>query len=619
MQFLDKINCHEDLLKVSRQDEDALCEEIRQFLVQKISKSGGHLASNLGIVELQVAIEKVFDTAKDRLVFDVGHQSYVHKILTGRRDQFDTLRQLGGLSGFPKPGESDCDAFVAGHASNAVSVALGMARARTLQKEDYHVLALMGDGAMTGGLAYEGMNDAGASGEPMIVILNDNGMSIKPNVGGIASHLNLIRTRPGYFRLKKLYRSFTRRIPGGMTLYRCSHWVKEKLKRHLVGTTVFEEMGFQYMGPVDGHDITRLIYMLRRAKEMERPVLLHVLTQKGRGYAPAEKNPDIFHGIGAFDPYTGSSEAAKKCSFSETFGDTLTQMAGRDPKICAITAAMEKGTGLSPFAAKYPDRFFDVGIAEGHAVCMAGGLAKQGMRPVVAIYSTFLQRAFDMLLQDIAMLGLHVVFAVDRAGLVGEDGETHHGAFDVGYLRQVPGMTVFCPANCAELRHMLHWALEEETGPVAIRFPRGGDGRYQEAAPKPVLRQGKDCTLVCYGTTVNLTLDAADLLLEQNIHASVVKLQTIKPLQLSPVLEQAKNGQPVFVIEETVSTGCVAQEIAACFMQTPGLGPVHAINFGDRFVSHGSVAQLHAQLELDGPSIAKSVREGLDSETKRTS
>lgn len=611
MKLLDQINSREDLLRIPPEKEAQLCGEIRQYLVDCVAQNGGHLSSNLGIVELTLAIEKEFDTSRDRLVFDVGHQSYVHKLLTGRREALRTIRTHGGLAGFPKPAESDCDAFTAGHASSAVSVALGMARARTLKKEDYHVIALLGDGALTGGLSYEGMNDAGASNEPLIAILNDNAMSIASNVGGIASYLNLIRTRPGYFKLKRMFRKFAHNAPGGMAVYRVGHSVKEFFKRHMLGINLFEEMGFQYMGPVDGHDITRLIYMLRRAKEMQCPVLLHVLTQKGKGYAPAEKDPGIFHGVGRFDPETGTLLGGGKPTFSDAFGEAMCDLAQRDEKICAITAAMPQGTCLEGFAKAYPKRFFDVGIAEGHAVSMAGGLAKQGMTPVVAIYSTFLQRAYDMLMQDVALLNLHVVFAVDRAGLVGPDGETHHGVFDVGYLRQIPGMTVLCPSNSKELKKMLHRAIYSCNGPVAVRYPRGGDGKYLEASEKYVLRKGKDLTLVSYGIMINEALEAADLLAKHGIEAEIVKLDAISPLSMNPILESVKKTGALFVAEDCADQGCVAREILSRIV-VQGI-PIRygCRNFGNRFISHGSTHQLFRDAGLDGESLSRWVMEAL--------
>ena len=428
--ILDRIHSPEDLRALDGSELPLLCDELRGFLVTQVSRTGGHLASNLGVVELTVAIHRVFDTARDRLVFDVGHQCYVHKILTGRADRFPTLRQLGGISGFPKPCESAHDAFIAGHASNSVSVALGMARARTMLHEDYSVLALIGDGALTGGLAYEGLNNAGASGEPLIVILNDNGMSIDRNVGAMSEHLSRLRTKPEYFAFKKAYHNALSGTAAGRALYRFNHSLKTGLKKAMLpNATMFEDMGFAYLGPVDGHDLAQLTTTLEWAREMKRPVLVHVRTQKGHGYAPAEREPWKFHGVGPFDAATGAVPPAKE-SFSSVFGAALTELAEEDLRVCAITAAMEDGTGLTPFAGRFPDRFFDVGIAEGHAAAMAAGLAKQGALPVFAVYSSFLQRAYDQLLHDVALSGLHVVFAVDRAGLVGADGATHHGVMD---------------------------------------------------------------------------------------------------------------------------------------------------------------------------------------------
>lgn len=615
MDLLSQISTREDLLALDERQLEQLCEEIRQFLVLNVAHTGGHLASNLGVVELTVALERVFDTSKDRLLFDVGHQSYVHKILTGRREQFRTLRTFGGLAGFPKPAESGCDAFVAGHASSSVSTALGMARARTLLKQDYHVIALMGDGAMTGGLAYEGMNDAGESSEPLIVILNDNGMSITPNVGGIAQHLGLLRTRPGYFRLKKAYRAVTHAIPGGRAVYRLTHRLKERWKRMLLGSTLFEEMGFEYYGPVDGHDLKRLEYMLRLVKDCDRPVLVHVITQKGKGYRPAELNPDVFHGIGTFDPADGHTPLCSHLpSFSDTFGSVLCEIAAQNPRVCAITAAMIRGTGLSEFEKKYPERCFDVGIAEGHAVSMAGGLAKQGMIPVVAIYSTFLQRAYDMILQDVAMLNLHVVFAVDRAGLVGEDGETHHGLFDINYLRSVPNMQVLCPSNQAELAQMMRRAVLEMRGPVAVRYPRGCDGAYTDCPSSPLLKAGKDITLCSYGTLINQVLQAAKLLEAQGIFAEVLKLPSVKPIDMAPIRTSVRKTGHLLVAEEAVCIGCAGKEIAAS-LRAGGLNlPIRLCNAGDRFVPHGALPALYRLLGLDAESLAKTALEVLHHE-----
>ena len=587
----------------------ALCARLRAFLVENVSQTGGHLASNLGVVELTVAIHRVFDTARDRLVFDVGHQSYVHKLLTGRAERFPSLRQLDGLAGFPKPSESVHDAFIAGHASNSVSVALGMARARTLMGEDYNVLALMGDGALSGGLAYEGLNDAGNSGEPLIVILNDNGMSIRPNVGAMAMHLSNIRTKPSYYRLKKAWRAATETTGLGRSLYHGVHRVKEGLKKRLISSNMFNEMGFEYFGPVDGHDVEKLIWQLQQARDLKKPVILHVITTKGKGYAPAERNPDLFHGIGPFDPATGVPKSAGSPDFSGAFGEKLVELARRDSRICAITAAMQNGTGLDRFAELFPERFGDAGIAEGHAAAMAAGLAKQGMLPVVAIYSTFLQRSFDMLIHDVALLGLHVVFAVDRSGLVGADGETHHGVFDVGYLRLVPGMRVLCPSNRAELGQMLEQALFEMTGPVAIRYPRGGDGRWTELSRGPVIRPGRDLSLIGYGTTVNSLLDAADLLSRRGIEAQVLKLPELRPRD-DGWKDLARQTGCYLVAEECLSHCGIYDELAA----DPALRdlPSKGMDLGSGFVQHGTVPQLLKRAGLDPEGIAKAAMELLE-------
>lgn len=611
MNVLDKIHTRQDLLALNAAELTQLCADIRSFLVANVSKTGGHLSANLGIVELTVALERVFDTSNDRLLFDVGHQSYVHKLLTGRREGFATLRKLNGMAGFPKPDESPCDAFVAGHASSAVSTALGMARARTLLGKKQHIIALVGDGAMTGGLAYEAMNDAGETNEPIIVILNDNGMSITPNVGGMSRYLSQLRVRPGYFRLKKAYRTVTHKLPGGKAFYRFTCRMKDRWKRMVLGSTLFEEMGFDYYGPIDGHDLGKLEYMLNIVKDCRCPVLLHVTTKKGAGYAPAEENPDVFHGIGAFDPRSGKPLASAKTTFSDTFGKTLCALAEEDSRVCAITPAMLHGTGLTDFSVRYPNRCFDVGIAEGHAVSMAGGLAMQGMIPVTAIYSTFLQRSYDMLLQDIAMLKLHAVFAVDRAGLVGEDGETHQGVFDVSFLRSVPGMRVLCPSNQAELEQMLRYAVLEMSGPVAVRYPRGGDGVFTQIAHSPCIRQGHDVTLVAYGLMVNNVLAAAELLAQEGVSAEVIKLPSIKPIDMNPIVESVRKTGHLIVAEDVVCIGCVGKEIAAS-LRTLGVSAVLRLcNLGDRFVQHGTVAQLHRLFALDAASLAETAKEVL--------
>ncbi len=622
MSILNQIHSHEDLLGLSQQEMACLCDEIRSFLVHSISQTGGHLASNLGMVELSLAIETVYNTNVDRLVFDVGHQSYVHKLLTGRQADFSRLRQFGGISGFPKPSESISDAFVAGHASSSVSIALGMARARTLTGEDYHIISVIGDGAATGGMAYEGLNDVAVSKEPMVIILNDNEMSIAPNVGGFAQHLRRLRTKQGYLGFKTKYRRAMSKTDFSRWIYRQTHWLKNRVKRMLLPTTIFENMGLSYLGPVDGNDLQGMIELLRIAKEMQEPVLLHVYTRKGMGYAPAEKNPAKFHGIGKFDVETGVALAAGKPSFSNSFGKTMVELAADNPKLCAITAAMPDGTGLLEFMQAYPELTFDVGIAEEHAVSMAGGLAKQGMTPVLAIYSTFLQRGFDQVLQDIAMQQLHVVLAIDRAGLVGEDGETHHGVFDVGFLRMIPGMTILCPGSIAEQKDMLKWAIQQHNGPVAIRYPRGGNrwltdsdwSSGEDIACKGALKChkfGKDVVLVTYGVVVENVMHAAEILENRGISAGVIRLLSVAPLPMEALISALGTYKKVVVVEEACSGAGIKEALAWQLQSVLPDCHVSGIDLGGRFVTHGDIHLLYQNYGLDGNSIADYV-EGAD-------
>ena len=613
--ILERINSPADVKRLSGEETALLCEELRQFLVEQVSRTGGHLASNLGVVELTVAIHRVFDTARDRLVLDVGHQCYVHKALTGRRELFGTLRQFGGLSGFPKPYESGHDAFMAGHASDSVSVALGMARARTLLAKDYHVVAVIGDGALGGGLSFEGLNDAGGSGEPLVVILNDNGMSIDRNVGGLSKHLSRMRTDPEYYEFKKKYRNTLEKLPAGRTLYEWSHEVKSAVKKTLLPplSTVFEEMGFSYMGPVDGHDIQRLTAVLREAREAKRPVLVHVHTVKGNGYAYALREPERFHGVPPFDPATGKVRKESGETFSHVFGETLCQLARQDDRVCAITAAMADGTGLTDFAKEFPRRFFDVGIAEGHGVAMAGGMAKQGLVPVFAVYDTFLQRGYDMLVQDLALERLHAVLAVDRCGIVGADGETHHGCLD--YLSQIPGMTVLVPASFDELRQMLRRAVEDIPGPVAVRYPRGGENGYAggwNGDAVQVLREGGDAAVVTCGILTGETLRAADALQAEGVGVRVVKLAQVSPLNGKELCAALDGVKRLVVAEDQLRAGGLGERLSALLLeQDAGIGKIRLRNAGTALPTQGSTAQLWHELGLDAEGIAQAVREVL--------
>ena len=613
---MEKINSSADIKKLDREQLPQLCDELRKFEIENIAKTGGHLSPNLGTVELTVAIHRVYDTEKDRLVFDVGHQSYTHKIITGRRDRFDTLRQYGGLSGFPKPSESNDDAFIAGHASNSVSVALGMARARTLTGGEYDVVSVIGDGALTGGLSHEGLADAAASGEPMVIILNDNNMSISENVGGMAQILQNMRIKPAYISFKQWLRGLSENIPG---LYKAFHNIKEWLKSRLLPGNVFSEMGLYYLGPVDGHDLDKLETAIRLARDVRKTVVLHVLTKKGKGCAYAESHPDKYHGIGRFDPETGEL-APTAVSFSDKAGEYLCQYAENDPRIVAITAAMAGGTGTECFASKFPERFFDVGIAEGHGVTMAAGMAKQGLVPVFAVYSSFLQRGFDMLIHDVSLLGLHTVFCVDRAGLVGNDGETHQGVFDVCYLSAVPGMTILCPASFQELHDMLGYAIHEVTGPAAVRYPRGGEGRYTDSLMQAenLIREGTDVTVVCYGTMINEVLNAADELQSRGVSAEIIKLGMIAPNSFEQCIGSVRKTGRLLVAEEVCSVGCVGSALlAAISVAGVELKAAELLNLGDGIVRHGTVDELRRETGIDAASIAAAGCEMCRTDTER--
>ncbi len=616
MSILEKIQSSDDVKKLSVEELDPLCDEIRSFLIQSVSRTGGHFASNLGAVELTVALHRVYHSKTDRIVFDVGHQSYTHKILTGRRERFSTLRQDGGLSGFPKPYESVDDAFIAGHASNSVSVALGIAKARSLRHEQYDVAAVIGDGALTGGLAYEGLTAAAASGEPLVVILNDNNMSIDPNVGGMASLLQKMRLRPGYFEFKRWYRDAFSHLP---RLYRMNHSVKEWVKERILPDNMLSAIGMEYMGPVDGHDVHQLESVIRWAKEMRRPVLVHVLTQKGKGCPYAEAHPELYHGVGPFEPEKGALKSGGTC-FSEVFGQSLCEFGQREPNLVAITAAMAAGTGLDRFAEQFPARFVDAGIAEGHAAALAAGMASRGVLPVFAVYSSFLQRAYDMLIHDISLQKLHVVLGVDRAGIVGSDGETHHGLFDLAYLHSVPGMQILCPASFRELRDHLEQALFKMTGPVAIRYPRGGEGEYRDSScePSQLLREGGDVTLLCCGTMVNETLAAARELEKRDVQAEIVKINRIDGSPWEQALSSLRKTGRLVSAEEVCAADCLGEQLLTQAGEREiSLRGIRLLNLGEGIVTHGSRSQLMRDYGIDAEAIVRAACELCGKATER--
>ena len=604
-----------DVGKLTEEQLENLCGEIRFFLIRSLSLTGGHLASNLGIVEIAAAIDSVFQSPKDKIIYDVGHQCYVHKLLTGRMDQFASLRQLDGLSGFPRPWESPHDAFIGGHASMSISAALGMARARTLRGEDHSVVCVIGDGALTGGMAYEALNDAGQSGEPVIVVYNDNEMSISPNVGAVAKRLSKIRLKPQYIDLKRRMKACFRRYSWGEDAIAKVSAVKRRVRSMVLRQTIFDLMGFTYLGPADGNDIKTVKYLLTEAKKLQRPVVLHFKTVKGKGYAPSEQNPGYFHGVAPFDVDTGLPKKQGGENFSSVMGAELTQLGEEDPSVCAITAAMKNGTGLNLFAQKFPQRFYDVGIAEEHAITMSGGLSAGGMKPVCCIYSTFLQRGYDQLIHDLAISRLPVVIGVDRAGLVGEDGETHQGLFDVPFLRTIPHLQVLSPASFSELRRALRWALEQREGPVAIRYPKGSELEFREDTfdhPQAVLQEGKDITLVSYGIMINQVLEAHRLLSQAGIQGEIVKLNSLTAFDKEVLIRSLRKTGRLAVVEDCGSKGCVGQEIEA-LVQEAGISLEYCrlYNCGDDFVPAGKVSQLYERCGITGAQVAHSIQEAM--------
>lgn len=612
--ILETINSPADVKALSLDELKQLAEEIRQFLISVISKTGGHLAPNLGVVELSLALHRVFSTPEDKIVFDVGHQSYIHKIITGRREQFPTLRQYGGLSGFPKRSESEHDAFGTGHSSTSISAALGMAVARDLQGKDYNVVAVIGDGSMTGGMAFEALNNAGTLHKKMIVVLNDNEMSISKNVGAMSEYLYQLRTGETYNKIKHDIEGWLKNMEFGTDVLKAIRRLKGSVKYLMVPTSIFEELGFTYLGPVDGHDLQGLTEVLQAAKKIDGPVLVHVLTKKGKGYKPAEESPNKFHGTGPFEIATGKKIANPNApiTYTEVFGKTLTELANENKEIIGITAAMPDGTGMSTFAKAHPERFFDVGIAEQHAVTSAAGAAAAGMKPVAAIYSTFLQRAYDSVLHDICMQKLHVTLCLDRAGLVGDDGYTHHGVFDYAYLRSMPEMTIMAPKDENELRHMLKTAVDYD-GPVSVRYPRGSGVGVEINEPMhslpigkaEVLREGKDVCLWAIGSMVQSALQVAAKLAEQGISAGVVNMRFAKPLDKELLLAHAAQYGKIVTLEEGALQGGVGSAVLETLNEAQILQQCRVLTLGipDEFVLHGDKKLLMKDLGLDVDAI----------------
>jgi 1-deoxy-D-xylulose-5-phosphate synthase len=613
--ILDSINCPQDLKKLNQYEIDRLCAEIRAKLIKTISESGGHLASNLGVVELTVALHLVFDSPNDQIVWDVGHQSYVHKLLTGRRDKFATIRTYGGISGFTKPCESEHDPYGAGHSSTSISAACGLAAAKALKNEEGSVIAVIGDGALTGGLAYEGMNNAGRAKNRLIVVLNDNKMSISKNVGAVARHLAKIRAKPFYFKMKDTVEGVLLSTPYvGPKIHKALFDSKSAIKNTLYHSTIFEELGFAYLGPVDGHNVKEVAQLLERAKAIKKPALVHVMTVKGKGYTYAEQNPNIFHGVSQFDILTGDTKSS--CdgeTFSKVFGDSLCELAQNDERICAITAAMTAGTGLVKFRRRFHDRFFDVGIAEEHAVIFACGLARNGMLPVVAVYSTFLQRSFDQIIHDAALQKLKVVFAVDHAGLVGPDGETHQGLFDAAFLNSVPGITVYSPASNAELVSDLEHALYECPGPCAVRYPSGCEKPYpDDYAPTGRAydlygSEGAEVLAVTYGRTFSFACKARNALQSEGINISVLKLDRIKPIDDTCYDIAAKSGKVLF-FEEGMISGGIGEHFGINLFEKGFCGKYRVFGIDDEFVPQAKVSEQLKMYKLDTDGIAETVR-----------
>lgn len=611
--YLDNIKLPQDIKQLSGKELDSLADEIRSFLIKSISKTGGHLASNLGVVELTIAMYRVFDFPRDKVVWDVGHQSYVHKILSGRKDGFEHLRQFGGMSGFPKTCESEYDCFNTGHSSTSVSAALGLARARDLNNGNENVVAVFGDGALTGGMLYEALNDVGHSKTRLILVLNDNAMSISRNVSAIAKHLRNLRLKPGYFRSKRRVEKALSKIPAcGNFLAGSIRRIKRFVRSMVLPPTIFDDLGIEYIGPVDGHNISAVSKALSAAKESRKPILIHVLTKKGKGFAPAEHDPQYFHGVSCFDADSENFDIGHKDDYSAEFGRKLCELAEKDSKITAITAAMPNGTGLDEFAKKFKSRFFDVGIAEQHAVTLAAGMAMAGCTPVFAVYSSFAQRAYDQILHDVCLQNLHVVLCIDRAGVVGADGETHHGLYDIAYLAFMPNMTVLSPSSFKELGEMLEYAAEKHSGPIAIRYPRGAEQFFGskpfEIGKPQLLAEGKDIMLISSGRMMNKADKVRNILELEGISAGLCELATISPID-SAALESVLKTPLAAVIEDHEERGGIGSIVAKVIAEGESRTELMDFAFPSKPVTHGSVAELDRLYGLSPEEIADKIKE----------
>lgn len=615
--LLEKIEKANDIKHIPVEQFPQLAEEIRQFLLEHLSKTGGHLASNLGAVELTMALHYVFQLPEDKIIWDVGHQSYTHKILTGRKEGFEQLRMLGGMSGFPRRSESACDAFDTGHSSTSISAGVGYVCARDLQKQDYHVISVIGDGALTGGMAYEALNNASSLKKNFIIILNDNEMSISENVGGISSYLSNMRTAEGYHGLKTGVKNSLNKIPGiGPAAVKQIHKTKDTIKRLVIPGMFFEDMGITYLGPVNGHDCHRMIQVFQEAKKVQGPVLIHVKTEKGRGYDPAMRHPARFHGTSAFDLEHGLPISnSGKANYTDIFSTVMRKFGDREEKVVAVTAAMPDGTGLKRFRNMFPERFFDVGIAEEHAVTFAAGLALGGMIPVVAVYSSFLQRAVDQIIEDVCLQNLHVIFAVDRAGLVGSDGETHQGCFDLTYLSMIPNMTVMAPKNKWELSDMMKFAVKYD-GPIAIRYPRGeaydGLEEYREPVIKghsEVIYEGKKIGLLAVGSMVKTAVQVREMLLQDKINPTLVNARFVKPLDKKMLDRLAKEHKILVTMEENVATGGFGSQVTDYMQREHPEVKILTIALPDSFIEHGNPEKLKEKAGIDAVSVYKKIKE----------